>query len=239
MPSDILKSGIYCIENISTSKKYIGQSIDINDRWRRHIGELNHNSHHNDYLQKAWNKYGESDFKFYILEYCPVDELNIKETIYIEKYNTMDRNHGYNLKSGGQDHNYQSDEVRQKISQSNKKAYQNSNLKEIRQIDALNQWANPEIKEKIMGENNGMYGKHHTNEAKRKISEANKGTVSWRRNTTPVFCIELNKVFNDATEAGKELSIPGYNILKVCQGKRKTCGGYTWKFLNNEKNNIR
>lgn len=238
MPNDVLKSGIYCIENISTSKKYIGQSVNISDRWKKHISELNRNSHHNDYLQKAWNKYGKDDFRFYVLEYCSTDELNNKEDSYIKLHNTMDRDYGYNLKSGGQDHNYQSEEVRHKISESNKKTYQNSNLKEIRQIDALNQWSNPGIKEKIMGENNGMYGRHHSEETKRKISEANKGTVSWKRNTTTVFCIELNKVFNDATEAGKELSIPGYNILKVCQGKRKSCGGYTWKFLNYEKNNI-
>ena len=69
------KSGIYCIENIITNKKYIGQSIDVNERWRKHISELNHNYHHNDYLQKAWNKYGEDSFKFYVLEYCDCGDL--------------------------------------------------------------------------------------------------------------------------------------------------------------------
>ena len=89
-----IKSGIYCIENITTNKKYIGQSIDINDRWRKHISELNHSSHHNDYLQKAWNKYGENDFKFYVLEYCSDDELDEKEIYYINLYNTIDRKYG-------------------------------------------------------------------------------------------------------------------------------------------------
>ena len=28
------KSGIYCIENIVNRKKYIGQSIDIEERWK-------------------------------------------------------------------------------------------------------------------------------------------------------------------------------------------------------------
>lgn len=233
-----VKSGIYCIENITTNKKYIGQSVDVNDRWRRHVSELKHNSHHNDYLQKAWNKYGENDFKFYILEYCNEYDLDKKEIYYINLYNTIDRKYGYNLKSGGQAYNHYTEEIKNKISESNKKAYKNQELRNKRSIDALNQWSNPEIKEKIIGSNNGMYGKHHTEETKQKMRKNRSGIPSHRRNTTPVLCIELNQKFDDATEAGKELSLDGSAILKVCQGKRKTCGGYHWKFLNTRENNI-
>ena len=225
------KSGIYCIENLETNKKYIGQSVDVNDRWRRHKYDLNKNSHDNSYLQNAWNKYGEEYFSFYILEYCSADLLDEKERYYIDYYNTLDRDLGYNLKSGGQDHNFQCEEVRKKISESNKKVYQNSNLREIRSNDALKQWANLEIKEKIMGKNNGMYGKHHTEEARKKMSEKKKGKPSPKRNMTPVFCIELNKVFKCAVDAAKELSMQTGGILQVCRGERKTAGGYHWKFL--------
>lgn len=150
----------------------------------------------------------------------------------------MNRIHGYNLKSGGQGHNFYSEEARHKISESNKLTYQTTNLKEIRRISALNQWANPKIKEKILGENNAMFGKHHTDETKKKISEARKGAPSPKRNTTPVFCVELNKKFKDATEASKELAIDSSAILKVCRKERKTCGGYKWEFLKNEENDI-
>ena len=34
------KSGIYCIENLTNRKKYIGQSVDIPNRWRQHKNEL-------------------------------------------------------------------------------------------------------------------------------------------------------------------------------------------------------
>lgn len=229
-----LKSGIYCIENIINNKKYIGQSVNINQRWSKHICELKNGNHDNDYLQKSWNKYGEEHFKFYILESCEKDLLDERETYYIDFYNTMDRNYGYNLKSGGQASNYVCDEVREKISESNKKSYQKSNLRQIRSLDALNQWANPEIKQKIMGENNGMYGKHHTEEAKRKIGEKRIGKPSSQRNTTPVLCVELNRSFVDAVTACNELGINQSNtgsLLEVCRGKRKTCGGYHWKFL--------
>lgn len=223
-------SGIYCIENISTNKKYIGQSISITERWQKHKYELNHSIHDNDYLQKAWNKYGESDFRFYILKYCEADELDKFEKYYIEYYHTLDRSFGYNLKSGGQYSNFQTDEVRKKISDSNKRTYQNSNLKEIRRIDALNQWANPEIKQKITGENNGMYGKTHSKDARRKISEAQKGHISPYRNLTPVLCIETNKTYECAAVAQKELNV-STSILEVCKGNRKTAGGYHWKFF--------
>jgi predicted GIY-YIG superfamily endonuclease len=33
--------GIYCIENLVNSKKYIGQSKDINRRWKEHKNQLN------------------------------------------------------------------------------------------------------------------------------------------------------------------------------------------------------
>ena len=90
--------GIYCIENIDTNKKYIGQSVNIEGRWSKHKTALRQNSHDNDYLQKAWNKYGENQFKFYILEKCEESELNEKEIYYINYYNTLDDHFGYNLK---------------------------------------------------------------------------------------------------------------------------------------------
>lgn len=226
-----IKSGIYCIENKTTGKKYVGQSIDINERWKKHISELNNNSHHNDYLQKSWNKYGSDDFNFYILEYCDISILDDREIYYIDLYNTLDRNNGYNLKTGGQSSNNYSEETRKKLSESIKKSFQNPERRKVQSINALNQWKNPKIKEKIIGSNNGMYGKKHSDESKKKMSDSKKGKKSWRRNTTPVFCVELNKEFNDATEAAKELCLDSSGILKVCRGERKTCGGYKWKFL--------
>ena len=227
-------SGIYCIENIVNNKKYIGQSKNINDRWRRHKSELNRGNHDNDYLQKSWNKYGESNFSFYILDNCNLSELDEKEKYYIDFYKTLDRNYGYNLKSGGQNNgSIASEYVRQKMSSSLKQAYaKNKELKDKRRQDALNQWANPELKDKISGKNNGMYGKHHSDEAKQKMSEKKKGRPSSKRNTTPVLCIELNQVFDcavTAAQAMKHKSTAG--ILEVCKGNRKTAGGYHWKFL--------
>lgn len=220
------KSGIYCIENLINSKKYIGQSVDISNRWRHHKNELNSNIHFNDYLQKSWNKYGEDNFRFYVLEFCDVDQLDELEVYYIALYNTLNRDKGYNLTSGGTDNRTYSDETRVKISNSLKghKVSLESRVK-ISENHA-----------DVSGERNGMYGKRHSDEAKRKVSQANKGKISARRNHYNVYCIELERTFDDAATAGKTLNLDSGAILKCCRGERKTCGDYHWKFINLENN---
>lgn len=225
------KSGIYCIENKNNNKKYIGQSVNIHYRWTKHKHELNNNCHHNEYLQNAWNKYGENTFEFYVLEYCSKENLDEKEKYYISLYNSTNRDLGYNLQSGGQFSNTHSEESRKKISISNKKAYLNPDRVKIQSINAYKQWGNPNIKEKIMGQNNGMYGKHHTEEAKKKMSEKKKGKPSPLRIMIPVICVETNEVFDCAASAAHKFSIQSGGILAVCRGERKTSGGYHWKFL--------
>ena len=59
--------GIYCIENTVNNKKYIGQSVCIEDRWCKHINELKNNRHDNRYLQSDWNSYSINSFKFSFL----------------------------------------------------------------------------------------------------------------------------------------------------------------------------
>lgn len=95
------KSGIYYIKNKVNNKIYIGQTKDIDGRRKEHKRDLKANRHVNWHLQKAFEKYGDSNFEFGILEYCEIDELDNKEVYYINKYKTMNRDKGYNLKSGG------------------------------------------------------------------------------------------------------------------------------------------
>lgn len=106
--------GIYYIENIENHKKYIGQSIDIYSRWQQHKSELNRNKHCNNKLQNAWNKYGEKNFSFNILEKCNFSDLDKKEQDYISKYNSY--YDGYNLDFGGTDRVRWTDEMREKLS---------------------------------------------------------------------------------------------------------------------------
>ena len=46
----------------------------------------------------------------------------------------------------------------------------------------------------------------------------------------PVFCIELNRTFTGARAAGRELGLDNSHIIKCCNGKLKTTGGYHWRY---------
>lgn len=94
--------GVYCIENKTNGKKYIGMSRDIRRRWYEHKSDLRNNNHINSYLQASWNLHGEDAFEFKILELCDLKDAGDKERYYIEKYNTTCCDFGYNLTEGGE-----------------------------------------------------------------------------------------------------------------------------------------
>ena len=94
--------GIYCIKNTLNNKKYIGMSRDIKRRWSEHRTELNSHTHVNQYLQSAWDKYGKSNFKFYVIELCEEEKLSERECYYIQLYKSLSHENGYNLTTGGE-----------------------------------------------------------------------------------------------------------------------------------------
>lgn len=87
------------IKNIENYKTYVGQSADIDGRFRRHISALSNGTHANKYLQKDWDRYGANAFQFSILEECAIDDLNDKEKYYIAATNSFSL--GYNMNIGG------------------------------------------------------------------------------------------------------------------------------------------
>lgn len=79
--------GIYKIENKINSKVYIGSSNNIKRRWQKHKSLLKHNKHQNSHLQASWNKYGEDNFIFSIVELCSESSLLEREQYFIDKLN--------------------------------------------------------------------------------------------------------------------------------------------------------
>ncbi len=141
------KSGIYSIRNLINGKIYIGSAIDIERRWKYHKNRLRHNKHDNVYLQRSWHKYGENNFKFVIVRLVKFKTMLVMcEQIYLDLYESYKRENGYNILK------FASSLLGHKLSEEAK--------------DHLS---------KIMsGKNNPMFGKKHTDEAKRKISAYNK-----------------------------------------------------------------
>ena len=78
-------SGVYTITNKVTGKLYIGESLDIYRRWHdEHIPQLRKNSHYNRELQNDFNKNGEENFSFEVLErYSGNDSISTKARILI------------------------------------------------------------------------------------------------------------------------------------------------------------
>ena len=58
------------IVNKLNKKIYIGSSENLKRRKNAHFNKLNSNKHKNIYLQRSYNKYGEENFNFEIIEEC-------------------------------------------------------------------------------------------------------------------------------------------------------------------------
>ena len=69
-------SGIYTIICKTTGKYYIGSAVWIRKRWRNHREDLRKGKHHNLYLQRAWNKYGEDNFDFIVFSLLSTRAVN-------------------------------------------------------------------------------------------------------------------------------------------------------------------
>ena len=113
-------SCVYKITNTLNGKVYIGQTVDYRKRKVGHFSYLRRNAHRNRYLQKSFNKYGESSFKMEIIKECAVDELDKLEIYYMRKYNSIDKTLGYNMVIGGNTNKSFPDYIRQKMSRSQK-----------------------------------------------------------------------------------------------------------------------
>lgn len=77
-------SGVYSISSKHNGKVYIGSAINIGGRWIEHRTHLRQNKHHNKHLQNHFNKYGEEDLIYSILEV--VDDVKLlveREQYYI------------------------------------------------------------------------------------------------------------------------------------------------------------
>lgn len=136
-----------------SNKVYIGQTTDEEMRKYRFKTSVNYGGLKIDNARKKYDisewKYEVMVKKYYINEEDATNDLDLLETYYISKYDSY--KNGYNSTTGG-------DGARgQKISEETKE----------------------KLRISMKGENNPFYGRHHTEETKKKIRENNK----WYRPT--------------------------------------------------------
>jgi group I intron endonuclease len=151
---------IYLIRNQIDNKIYIGQtSKTVEWRWQRHLADY---LRLNLYFYYAIRKHGPENFTIKELDQVETKEqANMLETFYIKLTQSCNPKYGYNGTLGG-DGGVQTPEIRKKIS---------TNIK-IALADPIRRERKRELSE---GENNPMFGKHHSEEAKQKIRETKIG----------------------------------------------------------------
>ena len=151
---------IYKIQNLVNGKVYIGQTIQKPSRRKsKHLHALRTKSHDNNYLQNAFNKYKESNFKFTVLNYATDKKtLDQLEEDYIQYYGSLSSNGGYNIRNGGAKGKL-SIETREKMSETHKGKKMSLEAR------------------KKMSENNRRvwYGKKRSNEDKLKMRVSQRG----------------------------------------------------------------
>lgn len=91
--------GIYKITDLITGKSYIGQSVDIRERFRQHIKTSLAYGKATNKLYQAMQTSGQSNFTFEVLEEVPRTKLNEREIFWIDFYKT--REMGLNSTRGG------------------------------------------------------------------------------------------------------------------------------------------
>lgn len=124
-----MQSGIYQIVNIKNGKSYIGSAVNLQYRWRQHKQRFKEQIASKKF-QNAWNKYGEENFEFLVLEYCSCFELEEREQHWINwlgsyknGYNTRpiaNSNAGVKHKTSPMKGKKHSLETRKKLSESHK-----------------------------------------------------------------------------------------------------------------------
>lgn len=107
---------IYEAINKLNNKRYIGQTIhDLNKRKRQHLESSKRDVTISHHFYRALNKYGESNFEWKIIDFAEtIEELNFKESFWIDFFDTTNVHKGYNLKGGGSQP-FLTEEVKRKI----------------------------------------------------------------------------------------------------------------------------
>lgn len=208
-------TGIYKWTSPS-GKSYIGQAINLERRKKEFTyNPFNYVYTSNDSaIDRARKKYNDfTQWKYEILEYTTIDQLDAKEIYYITLYDTTNSRKGYNSTKGGDGtKGFKWGTDKQKEAIKNRRSYE--------------------------GINNPNYGNHLSEESKQKIREARLGSKqsieTIKKKSKPVNQYTLDGTFIKewigASYVMKELGIDKSSISRVCKGTKKSAGGYVWKF---------
>ena len=202
-------------------------------------------------------KYGVDNFDFSILKEIEISEntqkeLDYYEDYYITKYNSMDRNFGFNKKTGGGRGKHseeskeknrlshigksvnkgvkKSDEAKKNMSlhHADVSGDKNPMFGKSHSDDALDKMSD---KAKLrIGDKNPFFGKHHTKETIDKIQIKR----FEKKSKYVIICHNNNKTYYSLRDAEKDTQIDRKKISKICNGKMDSYKGYKFYKMNNK-----
>lgn len=231
-----IKGIVYLYRNTINDKIYIGQTLDEKRRKRKHKYARDNYPFHN-----AIRKYGYDKFEYKVLFYTSSKSkerlkviIDALEIYYIRKYNSTDKNIGYNLAKGGDGTVgvVLTKETKDKISATKRSQHLHHSKERKEYMSKINTGRvfSPESRVQLSNSRSGIPVSKDT---KIKISNSLKGNPAYNR--LPVLQLSLDgKVLNEfssAVEAGKSLGkLSGSKISQCCKGNRKTAYGFKWKY---------
>ena len=221
------KSGIYQIRNLVNGKVYVGSAVNLRARRNRHFSYLRNNCHANRKLQNAFNKYGEENIVFEVVEIV-ADKYNLleREQYYIDTLNAVKE--GYNIRLIAESNlgiKY-SEQSKERI----RKAKSNIS-EETRKRMSISRNKRPPISEETRRRMSlAQQGKHMSEETKQRISRTLIEKLKY--NEKKVICVETNQEYRNISVASRETHIDRVSIIRCVRGVRKTAGGYHWKYVN-------
>ena len=211
---------IYKIVNDINDKIYIGKTIStIEKRWSQHKYDYQNRNGEKRPLYEAMRKHGIENFHIEKIEECSNDIVEEREKYWIKYYNSyigFTNSKGYNATLGGEGTLKANRTLVLELWQNNNTRTQ---IKEITKYD-ISTITN------ILKE----FGITDKEMKQRKINSAKKA------NSQKVAKIELStgkilKIYNSISDANKDVGASGH-ITSVCKGKRKSCKGYGWKYID-------
>ena len=241
---------IYKVTNIINNKIYIEQTVNTLEA-RKSQHERSYKYGKRTAFSNAIHKYGKENFEWKVIYVAKsINELNEKETYFIEKYKSLITQNGYNLKRGGEN-DFLTQEVKDKIS----KAQLGEKNHMFGKIGALNPTAKKVINittGKIFGSACEAARFDNTNfshvcavcRGERGSTQGNvyrylddKNNIIEPKNSAKVKAkkvknLDTGEEFENATKA--EYYYQGYksgNLSKACTGKNKTFAGYRWEYI--------
>ena len=212
-----MKEGIiYKATNVATGEIYVGATtIKLKDRINDHYNKADKNYNHK--FQKAILEYGKENFDWEQIDTAEdSNELALKETYYISKFDSI--NKGYNSNRGGG--------FKKTIYQYNLTGELESTFQSLEEASKSSSISEESISHACVGDrktSNGFYWTYTTTfDLKEDIRK--KKVIQYD------FDGELVKVFDSISEASKATEVNKSSIAKCCRGERKKAGNFIWEF---------